>query len=102
MSDENKKIAEIIFRQLGGNKFKAMTGAYNLAYDTRCLILHFRGSRKANVLKITLNATDLYDMKFYKFSKKTFETKKVQEYNDIYNDMLQRLFTEFTGLDTHL
>lgn len=101
---ECKQIASIIWSQLGANRFKAMTGAYNLfAIDTGKLPglqVDFKGSRKASRLRILLTPMDEYNMIFYQ--KWQGEWKEVKKHEGIYCDMLQSLFTDFTGLDTHL
>ncbi len=105
-------IADTIFQQLGGGRFVAFTGAKE--FNTKGNNLRFRIPRnasKANMVEITLNGLDLYDMKFTKYTpfhlnKKTFEwveekVVEVREFKDIYCDQLQALFTEVTGLYTH-
>ncbi len=93
-------IAKEILDQLGGNKFIAMTGAHNLATDGNNLCLKFKGSNKANYLRITLTAMDTYIMEFAKITPKNVYWHSKQD--GIYNDMLQPLFTKVTGLQTHL
>lgn len=103
LKENAKQVAGEIFRQLGGNKFKAMTGAYNMSYsnDGRgALSLKFKGSNKANYLKITLTSMDLYNMEFGKIRGHNY--KVVKTYDGVYDDMLQKIFTNVTGLYTHL
>lgn len=117
MSTSTTTLANVILQQLGGNKFIAMTGAKNLlALENGIRFTIGRNASKANRVEITLNGLDLYDIKFIKHTpykikvdynkgtvKETQEKSVVlKEYNDIYCDMLQELFTEFTGLYTHL
>ena len=98
----NLKVAETILKQLGGNKFRAMTGAKNLAGDSKSLSMRIgRNSSNSNYLKITLNSMDTYDMKFMKLTRK-YEEKSVTEYSNIYNDMLTDQFTAHTGMYTSL
>ncbi len=92
---ENAEIALTMVRQLGGARFRAMTSARFLR-DESALVVKFKGSRKANSLRIELNRQDLYDITFYHF----FDI--VDEHTDVYADMLQSIFTDFTGLDTKL
>ena len=95
-------VARIIYEQLGGNKFRVMTGAKNLLNTGDGLAMKIgRNSSNSNYLKITLNSMDLYDMKFCKLTRK-FEEKSVTEYNNIYNDMLTDQFTAHTGMYTSL
>ena len=98
----NLIVAETILKTLGGNKFRMMTGAKNLAGDENSLSMRIgRNSSNSNYLKITLNSMDLYDMKFCKLTRK-FEEKSVTEYSDVYNDMLTDVFEKHTGMYTKL
>lgn len=93
----NKEIAQTIFAQLGGNRFKAMTGAHSFVADEKALI--FKVPR-VGMVKISLRADDTYDMEFLKV--RNLKVKKTGEYKGVYFDMLQSLFTEHTGLYTSL
>ena len=95
-------VAKTILEQLGGNKFRVMTGAKNFMVFADCLAMKIgRNSSNSNYLKITLNAMDLYDMEFAKLTKMG-EKKSVTEYSDVYNDMLTDVFTSHTGMYTKL
>ena len=107
------RIAETILEQLGGNKFVVMTGAKNFISDGNTLRMTLpKNMSKANRLYITLDADDTYTMRFFKFTagrlnKKTFEftedkVKEIRTVNGVYCDMLQDIFTETTGMYTHL
>lgn len=94
-------VAKEILRQLGGNKFIAMTGAKNLSGAENYLIFKIgRNSSSANWVKIVLNGKDLYDVSFIQV--RGSERKILKTYDDVYFDQLQRIFTSFTGMDTHL
>lgn len=95
-------VAKTILLQLGGNKFKAMTGATNFMDCGDALQFSFKGCRKTNKCKVTLNGSDLYNVQFFKFNRKTFDCPEVVSHSDIYNDQLQSIFAEVTGLYTHL
>jgi hypothetical protein len=99
---ESKLQAMEIMNQLGGMKFVTMTGAQYITYDsnmnTANLAFKFRGSRNATHCKIILDMMDTYTVTFYKV--RGAECKTVCEHTGIYNDMLQSLFTEVTGLYT--
>ena len=125
-------IAKTIFQQLGGSRFVIMTGAKNFVDTGDGLRFTIgRNGSKANMVKITLNGDDTYKMQFIKNGKninpymlmvKYYEQgmtneqieKKVQEatrraeptmlkeYDGIYCDQLQDLFTEYTKLYTRL
>jgi hypothetical protein len=95
-------VAEEILRQLGGNRFKAMTGA-NVYSDNggNSLIVKFKGSPKANYMRIDYKAgKDLYDVKISKL--RTGELKTIFEADGIYCDQLTEIFERETGLYTSL
>ena len=95
-------IAKTILEQLGGNKFRVMTGAKNLMGFENGLVMKLgRNSSNSNYLKITLNSMDTYDMEFAKLTRMG-EKKSVSEYNNIYCDMLTDQFTAHTGMYTSL
>lgn len=114
----SKQIAETILRQLGGNRFIAMTGAKNLVSLGNGLMFKFGSGAKnrINRVRITLNGKDLYDVEFLKdkrtldpvlseiLGKKKYRTEPMvlSTHNDIYFDMLQELFTRETGFYTSL
>lgn len=104
---DSQSIAKTILQQLGGRKFITMTGSSNFGggIDEKSnpyLIMRLKRNKSdARYLSITLNAMDTYDMKFMKLDHND-SIKIVSEHNDIYCDMLQDVFTEVTGLYTHL
>lgn len=113
----NTAVANTIYQQLGGNRFKVMTGAKNfVAIDNGVIFDIGRNASKANKVKITVNAFDLYDVEFIKFTPYSFkiskdgmsfkETKEssvtVAEREGLYNDMLADTFTEVTHMYTYL
>tara|TARA_R110000824_G_scaffold394746_1_gene594807 strand:+ start:133 stop:450 length:318 start_codon:yes stop_codon:yes gene_type:complete len=99
---ENHQIATTILQQLGGRRFLVMTGANRLEAGNKCLLMRLRRNKtNSNRLKIQLNSLDTYDMRFSKVTSKG-ETKSIREYNDVYADMLQQLFTAHTGMYTSL
>jgi predicted acetyltransferase len=92
-----------VLEQLGGNKFIAMTGAKNfIKDDTKQMICFNIGRNSANVngVRIVLNSMDTYDMEF--LSVRAGNIKIKSEAKGIYWDMLQEIFTEHTGMYTHL
>ena len=104
MSDKHTDmtVAKTILEQLGGNKFRMMTGAKHFGARDNSLSMKIgRNSSNSNYLKITLNSMDTYDMEFAKVTKMG-EKKSVTEYNNIYNDMLTDQFTAHTGMYTKL
>ena len=95
-------VAREILNQLGGNKFRVMTGAKNLMGFENGLVMKIgRNSSNSNYLKITLNSMDLYDMEFAKVSRMG-EKKSVREYNNVYNDSMVEVFEKHTGMYTKL
>lgn len=109
MESRGKAIADAILKQLGGGKFIAMTGARDFVYGPDFLQFRFPTHRRVNSLKIILEPTDLYRLEFYRITKPRLTAKDfsggaqlVAEFDGIYADQLQPIFTRVTGLDTHL
>jgi len=95
-------IAETIASQMGGTgRLKLFIGAYDFfsCDDGQALCFKFKGSQKANYIKITLNPMDTYDIQFKKI--KDLEADLVGELNGIYCDQLVEIFEEQTGLFLH-
>ena len=63
-----------------------------------------RNKTSANILVITLNGLDLYDMVFksVRIGKSSLSVKTVSEHNGVYDDMLTEIFQTVTGLHTQL
>ena len=107
------EIATIIVNQLGGNKFITMTGSKNIIALEKSVRMDLTKNQSgANRLEITLDGFDLYNMRFYKYTAgrmnmKTFQytddkVTEIEEYNGVFCDQLQEIFTAVTGLDTTL
>lgn len=96
---ENMTTAAQILNQLGGNKFIAMTGAACFS-DGNTLIAKFKGSKIANIMYVTLNENDLYDVKICKF--KGLDIKLIKEVIGAYAEMLKPIFEQTTGLKTSI
>ena len=89
-----------------------MTGAKNfIAIENGVNFKIGKNSSKANMIEVTLDANDTYTIKFIKFTNwrmtkeyKMIEAKKeiLKEMNGIYCDELQTVFTNYTGMYTHL
>ncbi|UIS74681.1 hypothetical protein [Morganella phage Mecenats66] len=97
------EIANIILSQLGGNRFIAMTGAKQMVAVTDGLQLKLPArfaAKGINCLQVILLPSDTYRMRFLKVSK--MNCKTVSEFDDVYCDQLQNIFTSETGLNTHL
>ena len=92
-----------IFDQLGGNKFKVMTGAKNFCYSTEENFLSFsigKNEKGINRVKIILTPADDYTMQFAYVRGTNYKIKKTVE--GVYCDMLQDVFTKETGMYTKL
>ena len=107
-------VAVNIYRQLGGDRFKVMTGASEFIGDNNTLEMKLPKNRSgANRLYITLNADDTYTMCFYKytpvkFDMETFEIIReskreiIKTIDGVYADMLREIFEGVTGMYTML
>lgn len=111
----NKEVAQTILAQLGGKRFVTMTGASLLAELDQGLGFRLP-SRFAkdgiNSVEIHLNPSDTYTVTFKKIGPRPSLKRMlagaeqtvtvVATISNVYCDMLQRIFTAHTGLDTHL
>jgi len=104
-----QQVAKTILKQLGGQRFIVMTGAKNLGQDKGNLSFALpakSGFVKNGIthVKIELTPMDVYKMIFLKVrkGKAGFGIDTVAELDGVYFDQLQDIFTEQTGLDTHL
>lgn len=100
-----KQVAETILAQLGGNRFKAMTGASSFSYGVHNgnHSLSFRvgkNPKKVFGVRISLTPLDVYEMEF--LTMKKFEVICQAKCEHVYNDQLQEVFTQHTGLYTSL
>lgn len=97
-----------ILQQLGGSKFLTMTGASKLIQgyeriDDSLPFLAFRlpkASKGINQVKIVLMPSDTYIMKFFKSRREDYTL--VSQIDNVYAEQLQDIFTQQTGLLTHL
>ena len=95
--------AEEVLQQLGGRKFIAMTGAKNFVKNDKEKSITFKVPRaKSGIthIKITLTSMDVYNVEF--ISVRGTNIKTVKEVKGVYNDQLQSIFTQYTGLNTSL
>jgi hypothetical protein len=94
-------VAQTILQQLGGGRFLTMTGSYNLIGSDSALTMKLRANKAgATHLRITLDPSDTYLVEFLKVRAGKVTSVKTTE--NIYFDQLQEIFTEVTGLYTHL
>jgi len=95
-------VANEIYRQLGGNRFRVMVGAKNMVSTEDGIRMRIgRNKTNANWMEISLNSLDLYDITFAKVTR-NFEMKSVRTYDNVYNDMLVSIFESHTGMYTSL
>lgn len=95
--------AQTVLQQLGGRKFIAMTGAKNFVQDSKTKMIAFkigRAKKSINYVRITLNGMDTYDMEFLRL--RAGKITVVAKETGVYNDQLQSIFTQNTGLYTSL
>lgn len=98
MSDLTEDVSMTIAGQMGGlGRLKAMLGARNFVKMPNGLQFQWPNKQRSrgNVVKITLNGKDLYDMEFLNASTKG--AKSVKVYKDIYADQLGDIFEKQTG-----
>ena len=94
------QISQTILEQLGGSKFRAMTGVKNFLRSNNSISMHLPNTKnkiKAKYLTVFLNPDDTFRLRF---QKRNLET--IIDITDIHADHLQNTFTQTTGLYTHL
>lgn len=97
------KTAQIILDQLGGTRFRLMTGAKHIVGGDNFVQFKLPANfakNKINFVKVTLDVTDTYTVEFFNF--RGLNLKEVAKIEGVYADRLQAVFTEQTGLDTKL
>lgn len=95
------QVAQTILNQLGGGRFIAMTGASNLTGRPDGLSFKIgRNSKKVTHVRITLTAMDDYTVEF--LNVRGGSVKPVAFCEGVYDDNLQEVFTNETGMYTHL
>ena len=102
-ADKSRELAGIILSQLGGMRFKAMTGAKNLMATKAGLRVSLpRNFAKngINIVCIELTPYDDYTVKFYRYDSRDLSCTCIKERESVYCDQLQDVFTEETGLYT--
>ena len=94
--------AKTLLKQLGGNRFKAMTGAKDFGIGNDGL--HFkigRNSKSISHIVIDYNrGKDLYDIKFLRV--RAGKIKVVKKLKGIYADQLCEIFKRYTGMNVRL
>lgn len=95
------EVAMEILRQLGGQRFKAMTGARNFVGDKDKITFHIpKAKNKINIVRITLDPTDTYTVEF--MNVRRYVTTPIKKVEDVYADNLREVFETNTGLRTSL
>lgn len=97
-------VSETIFEQLGGSRFRAMTGARDFVGGPNSLQFKLpRGAKDGiNAVRVTLDPDDTYTVAFYKMGRHALTCVTVASSEGVYCDQLQALFTRCTGLYTSL
>ena len=96
----NKEVAETILAQLGGSRFRLMTGARHFVGAPSSLAFRIPRSNGISQVKVTLTGMDDYIVAFVGMHAGRLAVKA--RHDGIYCDQLQELFTRETGLDTRL
>lgn len=94
-------IAETILAQLGGQRFKAMTGANRFAHDENALVFLLpRGSTKNKARQVRIEylpSKDLYAMTFSTF-KRDYTPVEIEVLDDLDVEGMRAMFVNRTGL----
>lgn len=100
------QVAETILDQLGGNRFRAMTGARDFVGSERNLTfgLPRYPGLKINKVRVTLDESDTYTVEFMRLARRggvpTITT--LEAVSGVYADSLREVFERQTGLATSL
>lgn len=102
-SDHAKTVAQTILSQMGGSAaLKLMLGANTFSSHKDeglgALSFRFKGSRKANYLKVILAGNDTYSMRFGKIAKFDYDVVAFEQEVD----QLGEVFRRITGLETRV
>lgn len=102
--DVNHEIATKILTQLGGNRFRRMTGAWGLIAINHGLQLYIPRSNNIRRVQIVLNGEDCYTMAFYSMNSRNGvpNPKLLKSVHGVSCNQLQSVFTATTGLYTTL
>lgn len=95
-----KEIAHTILQQLGGRKFEAMTGAFNMGYDTESFSFKLPKCKDGiNFVQIKYDYdADLYTIIFRKWNSKTLKLTTIKESVGMDVEQMRDHFTSMTGL----
>lgn len=102
MQNQSLAVAKEIYRQLGGNRFVAMTGSKNFVYGKQSLTFKLtRNKAKAQSCRIELDDSDTYTVVLYSMNRELDVVTKNLAHG-IYCGDLAEHFKNVTGLDTSL
>ena len=98
-------VASEILRQLGGNRFRVMTGARQFLYSDNSLQFRLPNNPgfvrdKINCIRITLTPADVYRVEFLRIAGS--KITPIEVCDDVYCDTLANLVSERTGLAVSL
>ena len=98
----DKTVATEILKQLGGGQFMAMTGTkkFGCTDNSISFKVGMRCKNKITHVEITLNSLDLYDVVFLRWY--DYKVTTISKFENVYDNMLQKIFTSETGLNTRL
>ena len=98
-------VSETIWKQRGGSRFDAMTGAKNFVVGSQYLQFDIPARatvNRASRCVVTLKPDDTYEIRFYYWNRKELGLEFISCDEGVYCDNLQAVFTVRTGLHTHL
>ena len=101
----NDQVARTILAQLGGQRFKTMTGAYSFSSGPTSLGFRISLRNKGHFggVRIELTPADVYDVHFIRLKKiDGFTSFDNVVHEGIYADQLVEVFERETGLVTSL
>jgi hypothetical protein len=78
-----------------------MLGAKDVVGGPNFLQFAIRGSKTAHKIRIELDPSDTYTIRFYRRAGR-FEMKEVASFSDVYSDQLHSIIEKHTGLYTSL
>ena len=98
---DRRQAAETL-KQIGGNRFIAMTGAKHFTFGKEGMMFKIgRNSKRVNYVKIDYDrGKDLYNMSFDWVTIKGIKNKK--KLKGVYADQLAKAFEKYTGMYTSL
>jgi hypothetical protein len=94
---KENNVGRTILKQLGGNRFAAMTGLKHALLKPDGIVLKIGSNdKKVNMVDITLTPRDVYLMRF--LSVRGTKVKVIAECDGVYYDQLCDVFTTETGM----